>query len=87
MSLTAIFMANIPPEWREQFIALPADEVLAQLVIAGREAWPTLELSDADFVAFLARSVRASAIGPELRAADLWLVCAYARGLQRTQTR
>jgi len=81
MSLTSIFMAHIPRERREQLNGLPSDDVLLELVRLGRQSWPTIALSDADFVAFLGRCVPASGIGPQLHAGDLWLVCGYGRGL------
>lgn len=81
MSLTSIFLAHSPIEWRQDVAAAHMETVLARLVVAGREAWPDLTLSDAEFAAFLGRSLPASAIVPELHANDLWLVCAYCRGV------
>ncbi len=81
MTLTSIFMAHVPHEQREQLIALPSEDGLAKLVRMGRQSWPALALSDAEFVTFLGRCVPASGIGPELNAGDLWLACGYGRGL------
>lgn len=64
-------------------MTMPIEEVLSELAQAGRRAWPELVLSDAEFIAFLSRTLSPSAITTDLRAGDLWLVCAYNRGLPR----
>lgn len=51
------------------------------LLAQGRAAWPGLALDDADFVDFLGRILPEDAALPALHAGDLWLVCAYGRGV------
>lgn len=80
-TLTSIFLAHVPRERRQQPVPVPAEDVLLELVRAGRQDWPNLPLSDAEFVAFLGRSVPASTIHRDLHGGDLWLVCAYGCGL------
>ena len=58
------------------------DERLRALCEQGRAGWPTLDLTDEEFVHHLARVTPAGQALPaaDLRAADLWLACACAGG-------
>ncbi len=84
MSLAAIFLAHVPEARRARFAAAPGLEgALAELVLRGRAAWPALSLSEDDFAAFLGRGLPEE-VAEEiaaLRGEDLWLACAYGRGI------
>ena len=59
-----------------------ASPLLAEVLSASRAAWPGIEISDEDFVAYL--SARVDALDDGLRAivvADLWLACGITRGI------
>lgn len=82
MSLASIFLAHVPGDRRridEELAAIDAE--LAALVEAGRRAWPEIPLGADDFVAFLGRCLPNDADRASLRAAELYLVCAYALGI------
>ena len=58
------------------------DTLLVQLLAASRAAWPGVELSDDEFLAYLGARL-APPLDTALRAScvtDLWLACAVARG-------
>jgi hypothetical protein len=60
MSIAAIFLAHVPDGWRAEFAAAPElEEALADLVRAGRAAWPDVPLEAAAFAAFLGRCLPA----------------------------
>jgi RNA polymerase sigma-70 factor (ECF subfamily) len=83
-SLSALFLENVPAARRERFAPVPdLDGVLAALVAEARAVWTAVPLADEDFVAFLGRSLPEEAAGDlrAVRAADLWLVCAFGRGI------
>lgn len=83
MNLASIFLAHVPHERREENVSGTLEEVLQELVRMGRQAWPDLPLSDADFVAFLGPTIPMSELTVQLRAGDLWLVCGYGQGIPR----
>ena len=81
--LAALFLPHVPEGRRACFAAAPGLEAaLAQLVEAGPGAWPEIRVEAAAFLAFLGRCLpegAASAMA-SLRAAELYLVCAYGLG-------
>lgn len=79
-SPSSILLANALEERRAGFAAVPGlDAALLKLVEEGRRAWPELHVPETAFLAFLGRCLRADgALDPaSLRAADLYLACAY----------
>lgn len=84
MSLAAVFLLHVPEVRRERFARIPdLDGALARLAAEGRAAWREIALAEADFAAFLGRCLSESAAEEiaTLRGGDLWLVCAYGRGI------
>jgi RNA polymerase sigma-70 factor, ECF subfamily len=83
-TLSAIFLLHTPEARRARFAAIPdLEQTLAELVARGREPWSEVALAEADFMAFLGRCLPEDA-APELaalRGDELWLVCAYGRGV------
>ncbi|MFT3765218.1 MAG: sigma-70 family RNA polymerase sigma factor [Minicystis sp.] len=77
-------MVHVSEGRRAPFAAVPdLEAALADLADAGRRAWPEIAVEPADFVAFLGRCLSADA-APRLRsirAAELYLVCAYGLGV------
>lgn len=61
-----------------------ATPLLADVLVASRRAWPGVDISDEDFVAYVTeRLVPETSLDDALRTlcvADLWLACAIARG-------
>lgn len=84
MELSSIFLASAPADRRAAFAAVPDLEVaLEMLVASGRDAWPTIALKPAEFVAYLGCAVPVES-APDLGALcarDLFLACAYALGV------
>jgi RNA polymerase sigma-70 factor (ECF subfamily) len=84
MSLAAIFLGGAPLARRARFAEAPGlEDGLAQLVTKGRAAWPAIALAETDFAAFLGRCLPEDAAEDvaALRGGDLWLACAYGRGV------
>lgn len=83
-SLSRTFLAHLPAERRERFASVPdLDGAIAGLAAQGRATWTEVPLSDDDFAAFLGRILSdddAPDLG-ELRAEDLWIVCAFGRSV------
>lgn len=83
-SLSAIFFDHVPPARRERFARVPdLEEALAGLVAKGRATWANIPLAEEDFAAFLGRCLPepAAAELTALRGDELWLVCAFGRGV------
>ncbi len=76
MNLSETFRMHVPVHRIQDPDRLPSENTLAQLVATGRAKWPQFPISDADFVTFLAQAIAPATLTVELRAADLWLVCA-----------
>ncbi len=84
MSAAALFLTGVPEDRRESFAAAPdLEEALAKLLEGGRRAWPGIEVQAHDFFAFLGRCLplEAAADLGSLRAADLYILCAFSLGL------
>lgn len=84
MSLTAHFLAHVPDERRARFSAVTdLEDILARFVQTARAAWSELQVPEHDFIAFLGRclSEEAASNMSALRADDLYLACAYGRGV------
>jgi RNA polymerase sigma-70 factor (ECF subfamily) len=54
---------------------------LQAYLAAGRAAWPSIPLADADFLQFLAERSSGSGLPDAAHASDVWLACGCARGL------
>lgn len=83
-SLSGIFFDHVPPERRERFTRVPDLEgALARLVAKGQATWTSIPLAQEDFAAFLGRCLpeQAAADLASLRGDELWLVCAFGRGI------
>jgi RNA polymerase sigma-70 factor (ECF subfamily) len=85
MSLAETFLRCADASTREAFTASPAlEDGLQRLLREGRARWPQMEVPPERYLEFLARHLPPEAASPDelgaLRAADLYLVCAY--GLQ-----
>lgn len=85
MSCTTAFLSAImDDEKRQAYSRLPQlESELNDLARRGLERWPNLQMDVSLFVTFLGRTLPASA-APHLRtlkAGDLWLACAYGRGI------
>ena len=52
----------------------------AKLITDAREAWPTIDVDEAVFLAAIAEHAASPDALAELRAADLWLACAARAG-------
>jgi RNA polymerase sigma-70 factor (ECF subfamily) len=84
MSLSSIFLDAAPAPLRERFARVPDLEgALAGLAARGRAAWREIPLAGEDFAAFLGRCLPEDADDDlaALRGEDLWLVCAFGRGV------
>jgi RNA polymerase sigma-70 factor, ECF subfamily len=84
-SLAKPFLDEVATPLREAFAAMPdLENRLAALVAEGRSQWPDLKLDPAAFVAFVAARVPEDRPADEamstIRASDLYLTCACARG-------
>jgi RNA polymerase sigma-70 factor (ECF subfamily) len=83
-SLSAIFLDHVPPERRERFAEVrDLEGALTGLVAKGRAAWTGIPLAQEDFAAFLGRCLPEQAAEDlaALRGDELWLVCAFGRGV------
>lgn len=85
MSLVNLFERSVRTETWAHFAALPdLQSVLERFAQAGQSAWPAVKLDADVFIAFVARhlpeSVQSVADFFALRAADIYLVCAYGLG-------
>lgn len=86
--LAPLFLGELGPACRDQLHAAGVDveHILARHVEAARAAWPALDLPAEDFVRHIAAVVDGPDESPDaaladLRAADLYLACACARGV------
>jgi RNA polymerase sigma-70 factor (ECF subfamily) len=81
--LVALFLHSVPEDRRARFQAVPDfGTTLALLASAARSAWPEIHVDAGAFVAFLGRCLPVEAAPglTSLRAAELYLVCAYGLG-------
>lgn len=84
MSWAELFLEQVPEERRARFSGLgDLESSLTQLVAAARSAWSELLVPDEAFIAFLGRCLSEDAANNlmALRADDLYLACAYGRGV------
>lgn len=84
MSLTEVFLANVPDERRLRFTAVSDLEArLVELVAKARCAWSELQVPEDMFITFLGRCLSEEAASnlSALRADDLYLACAYGLGV------
>ncbi|HRI63956.1 MAG TPA: sigma-70 family RNA polymerase sigma factor [Polyangium sp.] len=84
MSRSEVFLAHVPDERRLRFMTCPDLEArLEHLVEVARAAWSELHVPDSEFVAFLGRCLSEDVAHnlAALRADDLYLACAYGRGV------
>ncbi|QSQ19820.1 RNA polymerase subunit sigma-70 [Pyxidicoccus parkwayensis] len=83
-SLAALLLEHVSREQRAELEAVEElESLLLQHVDAARTKWPTLRLSDGDFLRHLARHLPAGKASEVLRVingADLYLACACATG-------
>lgn len=83
-SVSPIFLAHVSPDRRDRFERLPdLESALTTLIAQGRAVWTEIPLPEGDFMAFLGRRLpdHASADLAVLRGDELWLVCAFGRGV------
>ena len=84
MSRAELFLAHVPDERRPRFVAVADLEgSLTHLLTVAQSAWSELQVPEDEFIAFLGRCLSddtASSLSA-LRADDLYLVCAYGRGV------
>jgi RNA polymerase sigma-70 factor (ECF subfamily) len=75
------FLPHLAPQLRDGLSSRPGlDAELAALVVRARQAYPTLQVEDAGFLAFLAPHVTAETELPALHAGDLLLAFACLLG-------
>ena len=82
--LAEIFLAHVPKERHADFAAQSGlGEALAQLAALGSQTWRDIPLAATDFAAYLGRGLPAMSVADLalLRGDDLWLACAYGRGI------
>lgn len=84
MSWAELFLAHVPDERRAGFLEVAnLESSLTQLLVVARGAWAELQVPDDAFVAFLGRCLSEDAAKnlAGLHADDLFLACAYGRGV------
>lgn len=81
--LVESFRAALPAERRAE-VTDAVGSLVAAAVVAGRTAWPAVEVSDAAFAAFLAARLKDGDLADAVLgapAADLWIACGCAAGV------
>jgi RNA polymerase sigma-70 factor (ECF subfamily) len=84
MSWAELFLTHVPDERRARFSELAnLESSLTQLLVVARGAWSELQVPDDAFIAFLGRCLSDDAAKnlAGLHADDLFLACAYGRGV------
>lgn len=79
-----MFLPHLGEAERQQLSQAPdLEQQLGELWSMARAAWPEVDVSPADFFQFLARRIDLGALRTlrALRAEDLYLLCAYVKGL------
>lgn len=86
-ALRESFLSALSEGTRPVFAALPdLENELERIVAAGQKDWPAVQLSPAEFVAYVAERVPGeadeapAAALARVRAGDLWVACGCARG-------
>jgi len=82
--LAELLLPHLGEAERRQLSQAPGlEQQLSGLWSQARAAWPEVDLSAGDFLHFLARRLDQDSLHalPALRAEDLYLLCAYVRGL------
>ncbi|WP_164010764.1 sigma-70 family RNA polymerase sigma factor [Pyxidicoccus trucidator] len=80
-SLSLLFIPYLRPDSRAYADMPDLEDVLASLYASGRQAWPTVPLSEEGFLRHLAERLAPERTLAEVHAADLYLACACARGV------
>lgn len=84
MNRSELFLAHVPDERRARFASVADLEVsLTHLVKVARTAWSELQVPEEEFIAFLGRCLSSDVAGnlSALHGDDLYLACAYGRGV------